>query len=50
MAKAGPLGLVIVTYYVESEKRYRACVGNVGEEGILADTWYKVVDGKLVAA
>lgn len=26
-----------------------ACVGNVGEDGILADTWYKVEDGKLVA-
>ena len=49
MAKAGPLGLVIVTHWVEAEKRYRACVGNVGEGGIKADTWYRVVDGKLVA-
>jgi hypothetical protein len=46
-AKAGPSGLLIVTYWVPEEKRYRACVGNVGEEGILADTWYRVVDGKL---
>jgi hypothetical protein len=46
-AKAGPSGLLIVTYWVPDEKRYRACVGNVGEEGILADTWYRVVDGKL---
>jgi hypothetical protein len=49
-AKAGPLGLVIVTYWVAAEKRYRACVGNVGEDGIMADTWYKVADGRLVAA
>src|SRR5580692_11342318 len=49
-AKAGPNGLVIVTFWVESEKRYRACVGNVGEDGILADTWYKVANGRLVAA
>ena len=50
MAKAGANGLVIVTYWVEAEKRYRACVGNVGEDGILADTWYRVEGGKLVAA
>ena len=46
-AKAGPRGLLIVTYWSPDEKRYRACVGNVGENGILADTWYRVVDGKL---
>ena len=49
MAKAGPLGLIIVTYWVAAEKRYRACVGNVGEGGILADTWYRVKDGHLEA-
>jgi hypothetical protein len=49
-AKAGPLGLVIVTYWVAAEKRYRACVGNVGEGGILADTWYAVKNGQLVKA
>jgi hypothetical protein len=49
-AKAGPNGLVIVTYWVEAERRYRACVGNVGEGGILPDTWYCVVDGKLTVA
>jgi hypothetical protein len=38
---------VIVTYWVEAEKRYRACVGNVGEGGIKADTWYEVKGGKL---
>ena len=39
--------MVIVTYWVPEEKRYRACVGNVGEEGIEADVWYQVVDKKL---
>ncbi len=48
-AKAGANGLVIVTYWVEAEKRYRACVGNVGEDGIIADTWYRVEGGKLKA-
>ena len=46
-AKAGPLGLVIVTYWSRDENRYRACVGNVGEDGVKADTWYRVQDGKL---
>ena len=42
--------LVIVTYWFEERKRYRACVGNVGEDGILADTWYRVEGGKLAVA
>jgi len=49
-AKAGPNGLIIVTYWVDAEKRYRACIGNVGENEICADTWYKVHEGKLIPA
>ena len=46
-AKAGVNGLLILTYWDAQEKRYHACVGEVGKEEIEADTWYKVVDGKL---
>jgi hypothetical protein len=47
-AKAGERGLIVVTYWSAEENRYRACVGNVVEDGILADTWYRVQDGKMV--
>lgn len=47
-AKAGPLGLIIVTEWIESEKRYRAVIGNIGEAGIKADTWYSAKNGKLI--
>jgi len=46
-AKAGPNGLLILTYWDPKEERYHACVGEVGKDEIEADTWYKVVDGKL---
>jgi hypothetical protein len=46
--KAGANGLLVLTYWAESEKRYRACVGNVGEDGIKPDTWYRVENGKLL--
>ena len=46
-AKSGENGLIIITYWVESEKRYRAVVGNVGEDGVEADTWYCVKNDRL---
>jgi hypothetical protein len=45
--KAGPSGLLIVTYWSSSESRYDACVGKVGFDGIKPATWYEVLDGKL---
>ena len=48
--KAGENGLLILTWWDEPAKRSHACVGEVGIDGIEADTWYKVVDGKLVKA
>ena len=46
-AKAGPNGLVIVCWWDDANKRYHACVGEVGIDGVKADTWYCVRDGKL---
>jgi hypothetical protein len=40
-AKAGELGCIVLSRWVESEKRYRVSVGYVGEN-IKADTWYEV--------
>ena len=33
-----------LTRWVEQEKRYRITVAYVGENGIKADTWYKLND------
>lgn len=45
-AKAGPNGSLILTWDDGARKRH--VVGYVGEDGIEADTWYQVKDGKLV--
>ena len=46
-ATAGDGGIIQVGYY--DVKRYRICVGYVGEKGVLPDTPYRVENGKLVA-
>ncbi|MDI6809388.1 MAG: hypothetical protein QME66_10455 [Candidatus Eisenbacteria bacterium] len=47
MAKAGPNGLLILTWWDQVRKRYHVVTGEVGVEGIEADTWYCVQDNKL---
>ena len=49
IAKAGSNGAIALAYKDTSD-RPRIVVGYVGEEGIEADTWYKVVEGKLIKA
>ena len=44
-AKAGIDGAIALVWY--DGKRPRIAVGYVGEDGIKAETWYAVVDGKL---
>ncbi len=46
--KAGRNGCFALTWY--DGNRNRIVVGYVGEDGIKADTWYRVEDGKLVEA
>lgn len=45
--RAGPNGLIICTWWDADAERYYACVGEVGVDGIEADTDYVVRDGKL---
>jgi len=47
-AKAGENGLLILTWWDVPAKRFRACVGEAGIDGIEADAWYKVENGKIV--
>ena len=47
LVHAGPNGLLIACWWDNAANRYRACVGEVGIDGIEADTDYRVVDGKL---
>ena len=42
IAKAGELGCIALTRWVDSEKRYRMSVGYVGENGIKSDTFYEL--------
>jgi hypothetical protein len=47
-AKAGENGCIALAWWDEKAKRPRVTVGYVGEEGIEADTWYRVgKNGKL---
>ena len=46
--KAASNGVLTALYYCESTKRPRVVVGYVGEDGIEADIWYEVKNGKLV--
>ena len=45
--RAGPNGLLIACWWDGDAKRYHAATGEVGVDGIKADTDYRVVDGKL---
>ena len=47
-AKAGINGAFALAY--KDDEQMRIAVGIVGEDGILADTWYRVDAGKLVQA
>jgi hypothetical protein len=47
-AKAGATGALAIAYFDDKEKRAKILSANVGENGIKADTWYRVSDGKLV--
>jgi len=46
-AKAGENGLIIVTFWDDGAKRYRARVGEVGINGVKQDTWYTARNGVL---
>jgi hypothetical protein len=46
-AKAGENGCIALAYWSAKEERFRMAVGYVGEDGIKADRFYCVRDGKL---
>ena len=48
-AKADKNGVITLLWWDEKAERPRVAVGYVGEDGIKADTWYSVIDGKLKA-
>ena len=49
-AKAAAKGAFAVAWYDQKADRARLIVGTPGENGIKADTWYEVKDGKLKEA
>jgi hypothetical protein len=49
VAQVGRNGAIAIAYK-DSSGRPRIAVGYVGEDGIEANTWYQVVDGKLAIA
>jgi hypothetical protein len=49
-ARAGIKGAFALAWYDEANEQMRIAVGVVGEDGIEADTWYRVEAGKLVLA
>jgi hypothetical protein len=48
-ATAGDSGIIIIRFYDYAKERYRVIEGYIGEDGILANTPYHVIDGRLVA-
>jgi hypothetical protein len=48
-ARAGKDGCFALAY-LDKKERPRILVGHVGEDGIEPDTWYQVVNAKLVKA
>jgi hypothetical protein len=46
-ATAGEDGVIVISYWDATKRRYRLAVGNIGENGIKPNTMYWVVDGVL---
>jgi hypothetical protein len=46
-ARAGEKGAFAMAWYDEANEQMQIAVGVVGTDGVKADTWYRVTDGKL---